>query len=140
MAVPDPGGAICTACGPVGSPQYSACNAQVTVGIIPACAAPSGGSVAPVQVGGGSSVATQPSQQTPTINQQATAQLATGTNDPWYCWLVPDQFKSTAGCSQPTGINWGDIGIRTGLVLVGVILLLIVVAKAIERPSVIVEK
>lgn len=139
MAVPDPGGAICTACGPVGSPQYGACNAQVAVGIIPICAAPKGGSVAPVQIGG--SVATQPTQQqTPTINQQATAQLATGTNDPGYCWLVPDQFKNTAGCSQPTGINWGDIGIRTGLVLVGVILLLIVIAKAIERPNVIVEK
>lgn len=82
-------------------------------------------------------MATQPTQP---INQQATSQLATGTNDPGYCWLVPDPFKSSAGCSQPTGINWGDIGIRTGLVLVGVILLLIVIAKAIERPSVIVEK
>lgn len=137
MAVPDPGGAICTACGPVGSPQYNACNAQVSVGIIPMCAAPQGGG-APVQAGG-SAVASQP-PQTPAINQQATAQLATGTNDPWYCWLVPDPFKNTAGCSTPTGINWGDIGIRAGLVLFGVILLLIVLAKAIESPSVVVEK
>ena len=46
-----PGGAICTACGPVGSAAYNSCNNQVAQGIIPSCAAPKGGTLAPTQAG-----------------------------------------------------------------------------------------
>lgn len=131
MSLPDPGGAICTACGPTGSPAYLSCNAQVAAGIIPQCAAPKGGSVAPQQTGG-STVA----------NTQATNQAApqTATADPWYCFMLPAGIGGCSGSSGGGSINWADIGIRGGLILFGAIVLLLVVAKSMEKPSVVVEE
>ncbi len=126
MALPDPGGAICTTCGPVGSPAYASCNAQVAIGLIPPCAAPKSGQ-APTQ-SGGTTVQAQPTQQ------------AAPQADPWYCFMLPAGVGGCSGSGAASGLNWGDIGIRTGLILFGAILVLLVIAKMIERPSVVIEK
>jgi Peptidase family M23 len=50
-------------------------------------------------------------------------------------WLGVQQPAATVGA-----IDWQDIGIRSGLVLVGIIILIIAIAHMLERPSVVVEE
>ncbi len=66
------------------------------------------------------------------------------TTDPWYCY-IPGVPADTPGCTQVShpggpGFSWADAGIRGGLILLGSLLLLIVLAKSLSKPSVIVEK
>ncbi len=86
---------------------------------------------AQAQVGGNTTVATQ--------NQSTASNSATpASGDPWYCFFMP--VPGVPGCSAASAINWADIGIRGGLILLGAILLLIAVTKMVSRPSVVIQK
>lgn len=51
--------------------------------------------------------------------------------------IVPSSLLSGLGIGS---INWQDVGIRTALILVGILLLLLAVAKLLQKPSVVVEE
>lgn len=60
---------------------------------------------------------------------------AAGTTSPWYCFFMP---SGTQGCpTTPLGnVNWSDIAIRAGLIILGMILVIVVIAKMLQHPTV----
>lgn len=139
---PDPGGTICLACGPAGSPAYLACNAAVSIGQIPACAGPG------QKIGGGGVANTSGCPAfalcgpndcaciycgNPSMIQACQAQAAGAGGQP-SVGVNPaagSSILSSLGITNPN-----DVLIRAGLIILGTILLIVAIAHMLHQPDV----
>lgn len=82
-------------------------------------------------------VSTQPTSQgtIPTTSPTSSSTTSnTASSDPWYCFFMP--IPGVPGCTQTSSLDWADIGIRAGLILLGGLVILVVIGKMLQKPAV----